>query len=320
MDDFDFAPPTLDTFSLPAQSPFISHFKEAEQAARRETRPRKRVKLCSRPDEILASDQHPPPADQQQAKEVRKRRQRRRKTEANDSQQQEQQEQQRQQGQQGPHPPGSAAGVPPAGHRKRKADAQAKTVKRQDQRIDERKSQMALNKVVPFYRQNPHVIGSIMVPITSRQSNLCLRLLTWVVKEHSQNTQLTYYIDTMGTLFDKKPPPDHPYKSIFVDIGKSYTNALNKYGKEAFAPSQRRERVKLQFDSATHIIEAAPQADFVTSLCQLTFFWWAWEKGVIAYCWKHLETLRPLWQQWRQQKKGLPRNAGVMSPVVRTLA
>jgi hypothetical protein len=281
MDDFDalLEPPNLSEFAIPEPTPFISHFKDTatQQVSRKEPRSRKRLKLSanSREDDPNTSSKT----------HVRRKRMHQHKINATET-----------------HV--DAAHEKPAKKKSAKQKDLLHPVRfrkhQQQQLVDEKKTQLALNKVVPFYQKNPGVIGSVIVPITSRQSPICLRFLSWVVRSYSQKQNVAYFLDEIGTIFEDDPGPRHKYKYMQVKLWKAFERALRKYGKEAFAPSRRRERVKLQFDTTAQLIGQPPQMDFVTSLCQLNFFRWAWVVGALAYCWKFYDKLHPLWLEVRR--------------------
>src|ERR1044071_56073 len=307
-----FAPPDSSAFRVPERPTFLSHFKDSDEkpqlAQSQLKRPRKKQQTQTNP--VLQSHQ---------TTDLIKPARRRNKTTAPAT----------------PPPPatalGSAAAAPvtparpaPAARdiypdgssHEHEQDSRPSRPVRKQQRIkkDDERVQQAINKVVPFYLQHPQVLSSVVVPMATRQSRLCLRMVNWVVQTYSKRTPLFYWINETGQRFNTKPgqqpgqPPHqqapHPHKFIFVDIHQSYLTERDKFGKESFAPFRRHERIYLHFDlsmCAPGLQTTVPP--FETALCQLTWFRWAWINGVLDYCLEHNDVLYPLWLESKRAKQ-----------------
>lgn len=164
--------------------------------------------------------------------------------------------------------------------------------------VDPVKVQRAINKVHAFYRDHLEVLSCIVVPMTSRQGGLSLRLLNWFVTVECKRNPVRYYLDERGQRCAERPA----HRAVLVDVWKSYCAEKEKYGKAAFAPFRRHDRVTLAFEDDGKPL-TPPRPGFSTTICQLNFFRWAWIWAVIDHCREQQVELAKRMQEYKHARR-----------------
>jgi len=128
-----------------------------------------------------------------------------------------------------------------------------------------------------FY--NSHNDLSTLIPILKGEGELSLRVIDWFVTNYAKKHHISYSVD----------------KQEFI-VYSQYKSQLKAFSKKMFDPFCRRERI--QFQCGTH-------EPFITTVGQLNFFRWAFEKKILEYMKEHLEDI--------QREEKLARGNGTQS-------
>ena len=111
-----------------------------------------------------------------------------------------------------------------------------------------------------------------LVPLLEQTTSISLRLLDWVVTNHSKKNNLYLVVNRDGT--------DETI-NLFLD----YKAHLKSFSKRSFDPFCRRERIIVTFPVDEQ------KRRFLTTPAQLNFYKWCIQTGVLHYCEKHLKEL-----------------------------
>jgi hypothetical protein len=128
-----------------------------------------------------------------------------------------------------------------------------------------------------FY--NSHNDLSTLIPILKGEGELSLRVIDWFVTNYAKKHHISYSVE----------------KQEFI-VYSQYKSQLKAFSKKMFDPFCRRERI--QFQCGTH-------EPFITTVGQLNFFRWAFEKKILDYMKEHLEDI--------QREEKLARGNGTQS-------
>lgn len=104
-----------------------------------------------------------------------------------------------------------------------------------------------------------------LVPILKGDGDISLRLIDWFVTNYAKKHHVSYVIGTQE----------------FV-VYLNYKSQLKAFSKKLFDPFCRRERILFQ------IGDAEP---FETTVGQLNFFRWAFEKDIVSYIRQHMNDI-----------------------------
>jgi hypothetical protein len=104
-----------------------------------------------------------------------------------------------------------------------------------------------------------------LVPILKGEGDISLRLIDWFVTNYAKKHHVSYVIGTQE----------------FV-VYLNYKSQLKAFSKKLFDPFCRRERILFQ------IGDAEP---FETTVGQLNFFRWAFEKDIVSYIRQHMNDI-----------------------------
>lgn len=112
-----------------------------------------------------------------------------------------------------------------------------------------------------------------LIPIVKGEGHLSLRVIDWFVTNYAKKHLVSYPL----------PRASNPeLKEEFV-VYRDYKNQLKAFSKKLFDPFCRRERIL--FSCGSH-------EPFVTTVGQLNFFMWAFEKKILEYMETHLEDIQ----------------------------
>jgi hypothetical protein len=114
--------------------------------------------------------------------------------------------------------------------------------------------ELLLIALAKFYNNKNYM--STIVPIIKGTSKISLRLIDWFVTNYAKKHHVSYVIGTQE----------------FV-VYLNYKSQLKAFSKKLFDPFCRRERILFQ------IGDAEP---FETTVGQLNFFRWAFEKDIVS--------------------------------------
>lgn len=106
-----------------------------------------------------------------------------------------------------------------------------------------------------FYNTQPNV--DQIIKILCGEATISLRLIDWFVTNYSKKYNTHYDLNGQDFL-----------------VYLNYKSQLKAYSKKLFDPFCRRERIQFQ---------CADQTPFITTIGQLNFFRWAFEKQIIKY-------------------------------------
>jgi hypothetical protein len=111
-----------------------------------------------------------------------------------------------------------------------------------------------------FYSSRPDI--QTLIPILKGEGDISLRLIDWFVTNYAKKHHVSYVLGAQE----------------FV-VYLNYKSQLKAFSKKLFDPFCRRERILFQ------IGEAEP---FETTVGQLNFFRWAFEKDILSYIRHHM--------------------------------
>ena len=127
---------------------------------------------------------------------------------------------------------------------------------------------LLLESLIDFFRETDAL--EIMLPIVRQETAISLRILDWLVTNHSKSHSIVY--SNGDTTFN---------------MYKSYKDQLKGYSKKQFDPFCRRERVLVDYIDWKWTIYNGEEFDdnskFLTTVGQLNFFRWAITNKVIQY-------------------------------------
>ncbi len=127
---------------------------------------------------------------------------------------------------------------------------------------------LLLESLIQFFKDTDAL--EIMLPIVKQETSISLRILDWLVTNHSKSNSIVY------------PNGDHTF-----NMYKSYKDQLKGYSKKQFDPFCRRERVLIDFEKwqweEFNSQEFDESKKFLTTVAQLNFFRWAITNKVIQY-------------------------------------
>jgi len=115
-----------------------------------------------------------------------------------------------------------------------------------------------------FY--NSHEDLDTLIPILKGEGSLSLRVIDWFVTNYAKKHHISYTLN----------------KQEFV-VYLNYKSQLKAFSKKLFDPFCRRERISFQ---------CGRHDPFVTTVGQLNFFRWAFEKNILDYMKKNLEDIQ----------------------------
>jgi hypothetical protein len=101
-----------------------------------------------------------------------------------------------------------------------------------------------------------------LIPILKGDGDLSLRLIDWFVTNYAKKHHVSYILNTQEFI-----------------VYLNYKSQLKAFSKKLFDPFCRRERILFQCGSLE---------PFETTVGQLNFFRWAFEKNILSYIREHL--------------------------------
>jgi hypothetical protein len=132
-----------------------------------------------------------------------------------------------------------------------------------------------------FYNTNKELPS--LIAILKGEGDLSLRVIDWFVTNYAKKHHISYVLD----------------KQEFV-VYLNYKSQLKAFSKKLFDPFCRRERISFQ---------CGEEEPFITTVGQLNFFRWAFEKNVLNYMREHLEDI----QREERQARGNGTQSSVSS-------
>jgi len=114
-----------------------------------------------------------------------------------------------------------------------------------------------------FYSQRNDL--KLLIPLLQGQGDISLRLIDWFVTNYAKKNHISYALNSQE----------------FV-VYLNYKSQLKAYSKKLFDPFCRRERIL--FQCGTH-------EPFETTVGQLNFFRWAFEKDILDYMRNNLQDI-----------------------------
>ena len=111
-----------------------------------------------------------------------------------------------------------------------------------------------------FYNSSDEVT-KILLPILKGEAAMSLRLIDWFVTTYAKKHNISYMLDGQEFL-----------------VYLNYKSQLKAFSKKLFDPFCRRERIQFQ---------SIDQEPFFTTVGQLNFFRWAFEKNILTYMCQH---------------------------------
>jgi hypothetical protein len=114
-----------------------------------------------------------------------------------------------------------------------------------------------------FYSSRPDI--DQLIPILKGEGDISLRLIDWFVTNYAKKHHVTYLLNGQEFI-----------------VYLNYKSQLKAFSKKLFDPFCRHERI---------IFQCANQEPFKTTVGQLNFFRWAFEKDILSYVREHLNDI-----------------------------
>ena len=114
-----------------------------------------------------------------------------------------------------------------------------------------------------FYSSRPDI--DQLIPILKGEGDLSLRLIDWFVTNYAKKHHVTYLLNSQEFI-----------------VYLNYKSQLKAFSKKLFDPFCRHERILFQCEN---------QDPFKTTVGQLNFFRWAFEKDILTYVREHLDDI-----------------------------
>ena len=114
-----------------------------------------------------------------------------------------------------------------------------------------------------FYSSRPDI--DQLIPILKGEGDISLRLIDWFVTNYAKKHHVTYILNSQEFI-----------------VYLNYKSQLKAFSKKLFDPFCRHERI---------IFQCANQEPFKTTVGQLNFFRWAFEKDILSYVREHLSDI-----------------------------
>ena len=114
-----------------------------------------------------------------------------------------------------------------------------------------------------FYSSRPDI--DQLIPILKGEGDISLRLIDWFVTNYAKKHHVTYILNSQEFI-----------------VYLNYKSQLKAFSKKLFDPFCRHERI---------IFQCANQEPFNTTVGQLNFFRWAFEKDILSYVREHLSDI-----------------------------
>ena len=114
-----------------------------------------------------------------------------------------------------------------------------------------------------FYSSRPDI--DQLIPILKGEGDLSLRLIDWFVTNYAKKHHVTYLLNSQEFI-----------------VYLNYKSQLKAFSKKLFDPFCRHERI---------LFQCANQEPFKTTVGQLNFFRWAFEKEILPFVRAHLEDI-----------------------------
>jgi hypothetical protein len=114
-----------------------------------------------------------------------------------------------------------------------------------------------------FYSSRPDI--DQLIPILKGEGDISLRLIDWFVTNYAKKHHVTYLLNGQEFI-----------------VYLNYKIQLKAFSKKLFDPFCRHERI---------IFQCANQEPFKTTVGQLNFFRWAFEKDILSYVREHLNDI-----------------------------
>ena len=131
------------------------------------------------------------------------------------------------------------------------------------------RNDLLLNNLLDFYKDHTNI--DKMLNIITGESKISLRIVDWFATNYAKKNYTLYTIEASNSNTDRR------FK-VYVD----YKLKLKAYGKKAFDPFCRWERISIPYKEGKYI---------ETTIGQLNFFKWAIENKVIKYIEDHYDVI-----------------------------
>ena len=146
-----------------------------------------------------------------------------------------------------------------------------------------------LENLVTFYTHER--IRDILVPVSTQNAGISLRALDWLVTNFSKKNGLVIPGSKDGDL---------------INVHQEYRGALAFFRRRNFDPFRRRLRITYVFEDNT----------YETTIAQLNFMRWAYDKGILEFARIHRSTIEMDMQRGTRKgtAQGCPRRREITQP------
>lgn len=141
-----------------------------------------------------------------------------------------------------------------------------------------------LKKIDRYFRKSGNQYVETMINIINKTSKISLRMLDWFVAKYAKKKA-------------NKKKIIYKLNGEYFSIKISYKAQLETYTKKYFDPFRRRKKFNYHFDPAD------PDKVLYTTIGQLNFFMWIFQKKIIDYIDDNYDTLAMSMKQSNREEK-----------------
>ena len=129
------------------------------------------------------------------------------------------------------------------------------------------KEQSLLINLQLFYQQNPEYLQFVQSVASGKNHTISLRILDWLVASFAKRHNVVIY-----------------QKDRVLHLHTAYKAFLSSHSKKLFDAFRRRKRVQVTKSGQILLDENENEnVLFVSTIAQLMFFFWCFDRGIIAY-------------------------------------
>ena len=132
-----------------------------------------------------------------------------------------------------------------------------------------------INWVERFYNSHRPYLAFVRMVACGKSNTISLRILDWLVTSYAKRHQVVIF-----------------HNNAAVHLHSEYKCFLASHSKKLFDAFRRRKRVHVNEDgSVNRTPDENEEPYFVSTVAQLVFFYWAYQRGVIQYAEKHVHSI-----------------------------
>lgn len=126
-----------------------------------------------------------------------------------------------------------------------------------------------------FYNSHPEYLQFVRRVACGKSNTISLRILDWLVTSYAKRHKVVIF-----------------HNQCAIHLHSEYKCFLASHSKKLFDAFRRRKRVHV---SENGVVNQSPDEDeepfLVSTVAQLVFFYWAYQRGIIEYAEKHVHSI-----------------------------